>query len=39
LRLATAAVLVPSVLWLIVQGSVFVLVAVIAIVLLGMREF
>lgn len=39
LRLATAAVLIPSVLWLIVQGSAFVLVAVIAIVLLGMREF
>lgn len=39
LRLATAAVLVPSVLWLIVQGTGFVLFAVIAIVLLGIREF
>lgn len=39
LRLATAAVLVPSVLWLIAQGTGFVLVAVIAIVLLGIREF
>jgi phosphatidate cytidylyltransferase len=39
LRLATAAVLVPSVLWLIAQGTVFVLAAVIVIVLLGIREF
>lgn len=39
LRLATAAVLVPSVLWLIAQGTVYVLGAVIAIVLLGIREF
>jgi len=39
LRLATAAVLVPSVLWLIAKGPAFVLGAVIAIVLLGIREF
>jgi phosphatidate cytidylyltransferase len=39
LRLATAAVLVPSVLWLIAQGPGFVLGAVIVIVLLGIREF
>jgi len=39
LRLATAAVLVPSVLWLIAQGTIFVAGAVIVIVLLGIREF
>jgi phosphatidate cytidylyltransferase len=39
LRIATAAVLVPSVLWLIAQGTAFVLAAVIAFVLLGLREF
>ena len=39
LRLATAAVLVPSVLWLIAKGPGFVLGAVIVIVLLGIREF
>jgi phosphatidate cytidylyltransferase len=39
LRLATAAVLVPSVLWLIAQGPGFVLAAVVVIVLLGTREF
>jgi len=39
LRLATAAVLVPSVLWLIAKGPAFVLGAVIVIVLLGIREF
>jgi phosphatidate cytidylyltransferase len=39
LRLATAAVLVPSVLWLISRGTAWVLAAVIAIVLLGIREF
>jgi phosphatidate cytidylyltransferase len=39
LRLTTAAVLVPSVLWLIMQGGWWVLGAVIAITLLGIREF
>jgi phosphatidate cytidylyltransferase len=39
LRLATAAVLVPSLLWLIASGPGYVLVAVIVIVLLGIREF
>ena len=39
LRLGTAAVLVPSVLWLIWQGPAYVLGAVIVIVLLGIREF
>ncbi len=39
LRLATAAFLVPSVLWLIAKGPAFVLGAVIVIVLLGIREF
>lgn len=39
LRLATAAVLVPSVLWLIAQGTIFVAGAVTVIVLLGIREF
>jgi phosphatidate cytidylyltransferase len=39
LRLGTAAVLVPGVLWLIAAGPGFVLLAVVAIVLLGIREF
>ena len=39
LRLGTAAVLVPGVLWLIAAGPGYVLVAVVAIVLLGIREF
>jgi phosphatidate cytidylyltransferase len=39
LRLGTAAVLVPGVLWLIAAGPGFVLIAVVAIVLLGIREF
>lgn len=39
LRLGTAAVLVPAVLWLIAAGPGYVLVAVVAIVLLGIREF
>jgi phosphatidate cytidylyltransferase len=39
LRLATAAVLVPSLLWLIASGPGYVLGAVIVIVLLGIREF
>ncbi|MCX5740306.1 MAG: phosphatidate cytidylyltransferase [Proteobacteria bacterium] len=39
LRLATAAVLVPGVLWLIVAGPGYVLIAVVGIVLLGIREF
>ncbi|RIL04674.1 MAG: hypothetical protein DCC71_13240 [Proteobacteria bacterium] len=39
MRLATAAVLVPSVLWLIAEGPAWVLGAVIVIVLLGIREF
>jgi phosphatidate cytidylyltransferase len=38
LRLATAAVLVPGVLWLIVQGGFWVLGTVVVIVLLGIRE-
>jgi phosphatidate cytidylyltransferase len=39
LRLATAAVLVPSVLYAIAQGGLWVLLAVIGLVLLGIREF
>ena len=39
LRLGTAAVLIPGVLWLIAAGPGYVLVAVVAIVLLGIREF
>lgn len=39
LRLGTAAVLVPGVLWLIAAGPGFVLLAVVAITLLGIREF
>ena len=39
LRLGTAAVLVPSVLWLIAAGPGYVLIAVVGIVLLGIREF
>ena len=39
LRLATAAVLVPGVLWLIAAGPGYVLIAVVGIVLLGIREF
>ncbi len=39
LRLLSAAVLVPSVLYLIVRGGVFFLAGVIVLVLLGLREF
>jgi phosphatidate cytidylyltransferase len=38
LRLLTAAVLVPSVLWLIAQGGLWVLGAVVVVTLLGIRE-
>jgi phosphatidate cytidylyltransferase len=39
LRLLTAAVLVPGVLWLIAKGGLWVLGTVVVIVLLGIREF
>lgn len=39
LRLLTATLLIPPVLWLIYQGGVFVLGAVIVIALLGLHEF
>lgn len=39
LRLATAAVLVPSVAWVIVTGGIVYLAVVVGIVLLGLREF
>jgi phosphatidate cytidylyltransferase len=39
LRLLTAALLIPPVLWIIYQGGVFVLAAVIVIALLGLNEF
>lgn len=39
LRLVTATLLIPPVLWIIYQGGVFVLVTVIVIALLGLNEF
>jgi phosphatidate cytidylyltransferase len=39
LRLLTAGILVPSVLWIIVLGGLWYLVTVIGIILLGLREF
>lgn len=39
LRLLTAALLIPPVLWVIYQGGVYVLVTVIVIALLGLNEF
>jgi phosphatidate cytidylyltransferase len=39
LRLATAAVLVPSVIWVIVNGGLLYLAVVVGFVLLGLREF
>jgi phosphatidate cytidylyltransferase len=39
LRLVTAAILVPPVLWAIARGGVFTLATVIVVVLLGLREF
>lgn len=39
LRLGTAAILIPSVIWLIVNGGLPYLVAIVVIVLLGLREF
>lgn len=38
-RILTASILIPSVLWLIAQGGPLYLAAVIAFILLGMREF
>src|SRR4029453_16253210 len=39
LRLVTAAFLIPSVLWMIYQGGVFVLGTVVVITLIGLNEF